>query len=411
MPKCCEECFKDSYIRSFISSGNVKGKCSYCDSNQVYISNVEIVGDFIKKSLLKKYQTLDTLWERSGGSSPDPRYWHLEHILATTAKAIISEEEKIFLKSNYEFLLDDFFKYTEEIENEDEDFWENGDVKLIPKDQMSDEEYPYTSPVLSWEEFKFVTKHNNRFFNLDENNREELLKDISEIFAKLTIKLPSNSQICRARIMPDYDFSRDTKSIIKECGPPPVESSKPLRMNPVGISYFYGSTDEKTCLVEIRAGFNDRYILGKFKTRKELKLLDLTTNWYELKEPSIFSEDYKEDLHQSIRFISDFANEVSKPVSDSEAPLEYLPTQVLSEYLRKEGFEGICFRSSLTNEKNYTLFCGPKEEHYPLYPFTYSNYGLIPSEYTEWLYLVEYQEGVINDIDYENTIIDFNETR
>ncbi|TKH01452.1 hypothetical protein FC682_23090 [Peribacillus simplex] len=38
--------------------------------------------------------------------------------------------------------------------------------------------------------------------------------------------------------------------------PQRVESSRPLRINPIGISYFYGSNDVKTSLDEIRARFN-----------------------------------------------------------------------------------------------------------------------------------------------------------
>ncbi|KMY50111.1 hypothetical protein [Peribacillus loiseleuriae] len=71
----------------------------------------------------------------------------------------------------------------------------------------------------------------------------------------------------------------------------------------------------------------------------------------------------------------------------------------MSEYLRKEGFDDICYKSSLTGEKSYTLFCGPQEETYPFFKG-----NDIPTEFTEWLYLVEYTEGVINNIGYKDLI-------
>ena len=56
-------------------------------------------------------------------------------------------------------------------------------------------------------------------------------------------------------------------------------------------------------------------------------------------------------------FLAEFANDLSKPITEIEAPIEYLPTQLMSEYLRKEGFDGIYYKSSLT----------PQIENYPYY--------------------------------------------
>lgn len=395
---CCKECFKDVHIRSFITNKNKIGKCSYCESDHVHISDIEVVGVFIKKCLLKKYQVLDSEF-----------FWHIDeqnsdlvYLLTETAKTRLFQED-IFSNSNDESLLNDLFEYSapdyRDISKGDEDLWENGEVNLVHIDASQD--YPYSSSVMSWAEFKMTVKHNNRFFDLGDISREVLLEDIKNTITKMTIKLPANSLVHRARLDPGYRIKSDINSFLKECGPPPVVLSKPLRMNPVGISYFYCSNDEKTCLAEVRAGFNDKYIMGSFKTRKELKLLDLTIE-PETKIPSIFSEEYSQDIYLNMMFFRDFSSEISRPVTDMEAPIEYLSTQLLSEYLRKQGFEGICYKSSLTGEKNYTLFCGPDHESYlvdPPFSQTIRNY--VPIEFTDWLYLVEFKQGIINDIGYE----------
>ncbi|TKH01453.1 hypothetical protein FC682_23095 [Peribacillus simplex] len=66
------------------------------------------------------------------------------------------------------------------------------------------------------------------------------------------------------------------------------------------------------------------------------------------------------------------------------------------------------YKRSLTGDKCYTLFCGPQEETYPFFKG-----NDIPTEFTEWLYLVEYKEGVISNISYKDLIdhrvIDINE--
>jgi len=47
----------------------------------------------------------------------------------------------------------------------------------------------------------------------------------------------------------------------------------------------------------------------------------------------------------------------SRPVSPSESPMRYLPTQYLSEKLKTEGYDGIAYRSSLNKEgHNVALF-------------------------------------------------------
>lgn len=58
-----------------------------------------------------------------------------------------------------------------------------------------------------------------------------------------------------------------------------------------------------------------------------------------------------------------FAREISKPVSEKEAELEYVPTQLLAEYIRKLGYKGIIFSSSVNpGGKNYVLFYGPAQQ-------------------------------------------------
>jgi hypothetical protein len=99
--KCCEKCFKDIYIRRFICSNGTLGECSYCGSKHIYISDIEVVGELIKKGLLRGYQLLEYDYDFQGHSDFDFIYTEFY-----TAKHRLYEEE-IFAKSNYESLLDD----------------------------------------------------------------------------------------------------------------------------------------------------------------------------------------------------------------------------------------------------------------------------------------------------------------
>jgi len=91
--------------------------------------------------------------------------------------------------------------------------------------------------------------------------------------------------------------------------------------------------------------------IGKFKPLRELIVLDLTS----LPEvPSIFDE-HKGYLRPTIMFLLAFVEELSKPIEkDDKAHIEYVPTQVFTEYIRHAykfdddvRFEGIIYPSAI----------------------------------------------------------------
>lgn len=65
---------------------------------------------------------------------------------------------------------------------------------------------------------------------------------------------------------------------------------------------------------------------------------------------SIFSPNYEHDMNWAYDFLKLFSAEISKPIKLDEAPIEYIPTQILSEYIRLKGYEGVGYRSSITSE-------------------------------------------------------------
>lgn len=46
----------------------------------------------------------------------------------------------------------------------------------------------------------------------------------------------------------------------------------------------------------------------------------------------------------------------AKPIVNTEHHSEYASTQILAECFKSEGFDGICFKSSLGSGHNYMLF-------------------------------------------------------
>jgi hypothetical protein len=132
-------------------------------------------------------------------------------------------------------------------------------------------------------------------------------------------------------------------------------------MNPAGISYFYGSADKDTCKEEIRPKTDDKIIYGHFATKKDLRIVDLSEATM-ISAKSIFDPDYDHTMNLATYFLMGFVKEISNPINENDAPIEYVPTQILSEYIRKLGYDGLCFQSCLTEQLNYTMYCGREEQ-------------------------------------------------
>ncbi|MFB7351017.1 RES domain-containing protein [Bacillus thuringiensis] len=289
-----------------------------------------------------------------------------------------------------EKLIRDLFKSSapsyRAIKQGDVDVFESGDAPIVLRDSFyaPDNNGFYHT----WSEFKETVKHGNRFFDMSRNNsRENMLSVFNDFFEKMEIELKSGTLIWRARPNSGGPFEEIYDQTF-ECGPPPAEYAKSFRMNPDGISYFYVAEDKDTCIKEIRALETDDVVFGQFQTKRNLKLIDLSTV-PNVTSPSVFSEDYDHDKIWARDFLQLFCKEISKPVDKETASIEYIPTQILTEYIRLKGYDGICYNSSLTKKQNYTLFCGRASKR-TSYSFYYGMEPLVPN-FKDWLELVNYE--------------------
>jgi RES domain len=114
-------------------------------------------------------------------------------------------------------------------------------------------------------------------------------------------------------------------------------------MSPAGISMFYGSDDKQTTLAEMPA-LPKYYAIGTFETLGPLRVLDLT----KVKYPSIFDDDEKAD-YDWLLFMSHFLRDFSSPIKrDDDIHIDYVPTQVVTEYrnsVRRPGRGSLTYRN------------------------------------------------------------------
>ncbi|QTA38514.1 RES domain-containing protein [Thermosipho ferrireducens] len=365
---CCAECFKDEYIKKFVKEKGFEGTCDVCGRSEVSVADFELVAEFIIYGFRKAYDIVE-----------NEAFWHPEekrYADPVTGKDsgksifdILYYDESIFsdelsepkAKEFLQRLMDSIKPNFREMIRGDNDLY--SDIET-PNWMLKDELY-YSDKAKdkkkklynSWDEFKKVTKYRYRFFDMDKDKkREKLLEKLKIIFSKLRINLLKGERLFRARI---YNDSLESLKKPDDIGPAPVEKTKNNRFSPTGISYMYLSGDEETCIKEINPQFLDKVIVGEFELKRNIEILDLTGNPIK----SIFCENYDHDTRMLMNyFVYKFSEEISKPMKpDDNTDIEYVPTQVLSEYIRKLGYKGIKYESSLNRgHYNYVLFFGPK---------------------------------------------------
>ena len=157
----------------------------------------------------------------------------------------------------------------------------------------------------------------------------------------------------------DERLPEDPLAVQDRLGPPPVRLAGHNRMSPAGISYLYVSDDEQTCIAEILPSVGSKVWLGHFDVVQDIEVIDLRKA-PEVVALSIFDPEFDWRLQTAKEFLEDFIKEIARPPRSIDDPLHYIPTQIIAEYIRKCGAQGIVYQSSQhRGGTNYALFCGP----------------------------------------------------
>lgn len=396
MSRCCVECFADPYLREEIDGIGERGDCHYCKRTTVVCADVEAVGDLIREGLGRAYREADD--EAGPYDSEDDAYIWMDPREAPTLLEVLRDDEETFaldLGDATELLLADLLDASAPRPHRMKD--------LLEPDPFGD---PQTRLFLtnaffgaqdsrfdsSWEAFKFQVQHVARFFDGSALGapREELLDRVHKQLQKLELSLPAGTHLFRARIAPK-NASLPSAPIeqARELGPAPVRKSKAGRMNPPGISYTYLSMEPETALAELRSTGIDTCWVGEFVTKIPLTIVDLSfTNG--MKPLSIFDPGYDHEHRLLLPSLRAFAREISQEINESDEALDYIPTQVLTEFLRSKGACGVQYSSARKDKgMNLTLFCGRSLEEDGVLPHldpgTPKHWGKGFTRFDEWL--------------------------
>ena len=120
-------------------------------------------------------------------------------------------------------------------------------------------------------------------------------------------------------------------------GAPPVNTGSAGRVNPERIRYLYLAEDPETAVYEVRPIIGQCVSVATFKTTEKIKIYDLAVD--------IKAQEEKVDLDYTLFQV--IQQKFSEPNTGDS--IKYLPTQYLGETIKRMGFDGLRFKSSLKN--------------------------------------------------------------
>lgn len=231
----------------------------------------------------------------------------------------------------------------------------------------------------SWEQFAGTVRHEARFVFIanarpgGENEPParlarflEGLLGYADRRTHMLHTLPPLTKLYRGRMTDDAAKLRAEveKSPAEKLGAAPPDRAAAGRMSGEGVPLFYGADNVHTAVAEIALHSPyDHAVIGEFVTHRPITILDFTRN---PKVPSIFDLDHQ-DRRMFAEFVDDFVSAITRPVIlDGRERVDYLPTQVVTEYLRwvpSKRIDGIAFPSRADSRgKNVVLFTGQDED-------------------------------------------------
>lgn len=346
----CYNCIGENFLAGIVENDLTNTTCSYCGTEEIEAYSLNDFADLIDIAFEQHF-------ERQSENIPDD--WSLEQI-----KRLASEWEPDGQPVIYAIM--DAAVINEQISKDvqmilEAKHYSRSSAEIGETNEYHSESYyDYKSPDdASWQEqwvsFEETLKTKTRFFSKDAS---EYLKSI---FYKLDYLKSDSEKPVVKNIGPNTDilhvfraraFQTDEKlklallSPTEELGPPPYVHAKGGRMNANGIAVFYGATNAKTALAEIRPPVGSKVITAKFEISRSLKILDISALSSIAVNGSIFDKDYASLLTRTT-FLRKLSQRMTKAIMPDDEHFEYLPTQAIADFLGSEmGFDGIIFSSA-----------------------------------------------------------------
>lgn len=310
---CCPECFDDRALRDqlFPSLDPGYGECDFCGTHDTQIVEPGKLSNYFEL-LANVYEPSDDGKSLVEWMKDDWRLFSHQRMDVAHAKDLLGE------------ILDD--------------------GEIVRRTFAPSKSY-ISEGLAQWDKLRDEMMYANRWF-LDVAIDLDRLRQLLDML--MAPALPR--QWYRARIRTD-----DGVFPIDQMGPPPKRRSAHGRANPAGIPYLYLGSLPDTAVAEIRPHTGEYACVADYKI-PEIKAVDLRDP-RKLVSPFILTDASEiGQLRADLPFLERLGEELTRPIQPAGAAIDYIPSQYLCEFIKKSGFDGVVYRSSVSEGINLALF-------------------------------------------------------
>jgi hypothetical protein len=148
------------------------------------------------------------------------------------------------------------------------------------------------------------------------------------------------------------------------------------RANPPGFIYLYLATEPQTAMAEMRPWIGECLSVALLKVEQDVQVVLCQA---EIEDPfeRISLSGAKLSSEKLDKYVwSDISTAFARPVNRDDAERDYVPTQILADAFKAEGFGGVVYKSRLAKGLNVVLFDvrHAKPVQYFLYALESTNY-------------------------------------
>lgn len=317
----CADCFECDAIRLAIEASAVVDVCDFCGRSAdtpIAASLLDVV-EYIYDGFSRDYANADDKlsWDGEDGEFQGET-WDTQDILELELGELPNDDDGTLFQS----LCDGLGNRV----------WCRKEPFSLARDEQL---------VFSWESFCDLVKHKRRYFFHGEKSSDAEVLSPTALLEQIGTFCAEFGLIKRLKALEDKFYRARAANAdhplltATDFGPPPEAVAYiSNRMSPAGVVMLYVSDDAETAVRET-ADARGVYAVGAFNLTRDALIVDLTVL---PPVPSLFEEppDTAEyDPRPILSFLHYFLGDLSKKIErDDRVHVEYVPTQIVTEYFR-----------------------------------------------------------------------------
>jgi RES domain len=129
------------------------------------------------------------------------------------------------------------------------------------------------------------------------------------------------------------------------------------RASPKGIPVLYLATESNAAMLEVRPWLGSSVSIARFEAKRDLRVIDCSRGSAGAPLWPRYYPDEPPPAERERSVWTDIDLGFAEPVDRSDDVADYAPTQIIAELFKRKGYDGIKYRSALSDTAhNVALF-------------------------------------------------------